>query len=157
MQFLITIVVLSLFCLQAEEAGLTEMGKAIIAESGLGHLSEMDQLLAIKLFTAGIEQGARLEQQQSTAKKAALKYLEEIGYESVFIKIRNVDGRDILIKKGDFGSYATSEVPFGLNRISCPDGFYPTKSGIGGGLTELIGPDGVSYDFILARWTRLEK
>jgi hypothetical protein len=77
-----------------------------------------------------------------------------MGYEPVYLSVLQSNGKYYLIAKGDFSSYATSDLPLDANH-AFSNGQYYSKPIIGGGITEFIDKDGAIQSFMFAKWFRL--
>jgi len=123
----------------------------LIDRYGLGHLSEADREKLRVLIAAVVS----ADQKQARLAELATKYFTAQGYKLIYLQLAEVDGIYWLVVHDTFRKSATSDLPLMFPRTSFKDGYYFCKTGIVGGITEMLDENGTEQRFLFANWKDL--
>ncbi len=123
----------------------------LIEQAELSNLdeAELEKLRSLVLvLLQGSEQTARMAQ-------LAQRYFTAKGYKLLYVQLASVEGKYWLIVTDTYRKSATSDLPIMFPRLTFENGYYFCKTGIVGGITELIDMDSKSHSFMFANWRDL--
>jgi hypothetical protein len=87
-------------------ADITSTIDRIIDAGGLASLEGQQRIAARTLIARILAANA-----ESNTQRLVRKYMRKMGYEPVYLSVLQSNGKYYLIAKGDFSSYATSDLP----------------------------------------------
>ena len=125
---------------------------ALISQYDLDELSAQQKA---KLRTLIIELTRQLYL-SSTLSRSAQAYVENEGYEELYVKLSRFEGQNYLVVKKTFGTYATDDLPWGFGTYGFQDGYYYCDPDPFGGINEMIDINGNTQSFLFADWIDVE-
>ena len=144
-------VVLSLVAATSLAEDTADPIDALITQADLGNLGEADLAKLHSLISILLQGSA----QSARTARLAENYFAAKGYKLLQIQLVSVEGTNWLVVAAPFWTSATSDLPLMFPSLTFQNGYYFCKTGIVGGITELIDMDGKSHNFIFASWKDL--